>query len=71
MKSCFIWFAALACRRDDLSVDSAAAGLFLSEIKSGNNSGDEDGFKDGRDKVLGRFFEVGLSWERDLAVCKI
>ena len=52
-------------------MDSAATGLFLSEIKSGNNFGDEDGLKDGRDKVLGRFFEISLSWVRDLAVCKI
>ena len=58
--SCPSLLAALACLRDSLGFASGAAGAGTGTacfvwINSGNSSGEEDGLRDGRDRVLKRF----------------
>ena len=63
-------FAAFACCREDLVGGSAAVVAGVG-IRSGNNSDEEDGLRDGRDGVLMNFGDGCLSREWDLATCKI
>ena len=63
-------FAAFACCREGVVGGSAAIDTGVG-IRSGNSSGEEDGLKDGRDRVLMNFGDDCLSREWDLATCKI
>ena len=63
-------FAAFAYCREDV-VGGSDAFVTGVGICSGNSSGEEEGLKDGRDRVLMNLGDGRLSREWDLATCKI
>ena len=74
--SWFSCFAALACRRAGFGLASGAtgagaAGSGSAWIISGKSSGEEDGLRDGSDKVLRKLWGDCLPKECDLPMCWI